>query len=132
MLPLVRQIVADWMERQQRLSRLYPEKDRLDRQRRTLDWPNRSRRYHLQEEIANAEQERDQALAEMDRLGLAVIDVDLGQVGFPTMVNNRRAFFSWRPGEETIQFWHFADDLDRRPIPSVWTSNAAEFRARGK
>ena len=43
------------------------------------------------------EQNAVQARTELEALGLALIDPDLCQVGFPTMVNNRKAFFSWRP-----------------------------------
>jgi hypothetical protein len=131
MLPLVRHIVDDLMSSNNRLARLLPEKDRLDRHRRELAWPERSRRYALQELIAAEEQNASQAAMELDSLGLVLVDPELGQVGFPTMVNNRKAFFSWRPGEEAIAYWHFADDADRRSIPASWTKTT-EFRSRSR
>jgi hypothetical protein len=129
MLPLVRQIVDELVQHNASLARLQPEKDRLDRNRRQLAWPERSRRYGLQEEIALEEQKAGHALAELEALGVALVDPALGQVGFPTMVNNRKAYFSWRPGEESIQYWHFAEDDDRRQIPAAWTKTV-DFRAR--
>ncbi len=121
MLPLVQRIVEDVVSQQRVLARLRPEKLRLDRQRRTLAWPERWRRYELQEEIANAEQWLEEALAELEVLGVILLDVHNGQVGFPTMVNNQRAFFSWRPGEPGLDSWHFATETARRPVPATWT-----------
>jgi hypothetical protein len=129
MLPLVSQIVAEILGHQTKLNRIQPEKDRLDRNRRHLDWPERSRRYGLQEEIAQEDLRIAANLSELDALGLTLVEPMLGQVGFPTLVNNRKAFFSWQPGEETIQYWHFAEDLDRRPIPATWTKTT-EMRTR--
>jgi|SRR5579885_3568953 len=120
MLPLVRRIVEDIVGHLRDLARMRPEKDRLDRNKRTLAWPERARRYQLQEEIAAAERGLDSALAELDALGVSLIDADAGQVGFPTMVNSRRAFFSWRPGEDGLKSWHFEGEDERRPIPSHW------------
>src|SRR5262245_4839505 len=108
MLPLVRRIIADILEQANQLRKMHPEKDRLDRHRRDLAWPERSRRYQLDEEIRNCEAKLQEARGEMDTLGVALIDVVMGQIGFPTLVNNRRAFFSWRPGEEEVDFWHYA------------------------
>jgi hypothetical protein len=129
MLPLIRLIVDDLSASHRRLCEIQPEIDRLDRHRRTLVWPERSRRYALQEEIAVAERNAVQAVSELEGLGLTLIDSDLCQIGFPTMVNNRKAYFSWRPGEQTISHWHFIDEADRRPIPATWTKTA-ELRTR--
>jgi hypothetical protein len=129
MLPLVRLIVEDLAASHKRLAEIHPEIDRLDRHRRSLAWPERSRRYALQEEIASEERKAGHTLSELDELGLTLIDADLCQIGFPTMVNNRKAYFSWRPSEQTISYWHFIDDTDRRPIPATWTKTA-ELRTR--
>ncbi len=55
MLPLVKSIVTDIMNSRQALSRLAPEQERLDRQRRELAWQERARRYQIADEIAAAE-----------------------------------------------------------------------------
>jgi hypothetical protein len=41
-------------------------------------------------------------------------------IGFPTLVNNRRAYFCWHPGETALQYWQFADEETQRPIPASW------------
>jgi hypothetical protein len=131
MLPLVRQIVADVIEGHQRLTAMQSEKDHLDRHRRDLSWPERARRYHLDEDIAAGERALRGALTELDGLGITLLDGDTGRVGFPTKVNNRRAFFSWLPGEETLSFWHYVDDNERRPIPATWTKSEARQKSKG-
>lgn len=120
MLPLVGHIVNDVLERRRRLARLVPEKASLDRKRRNLAWPERSRRYQLQEDIAAAEQQLQSVLAEMENLGAVLLDSDTGLVGFPTIVNNRPAFFSWRPGENGLLYWQHEEDGLRRSIPAAW------------
>ncbi|HMF14232.1 MAG TPA: DUF2203 family protein [Gemmataceae bacterium] len=129
MLPLVQRIVEDIVSRRQQVARLAPEKRRLDRLRRTLAWPERARRYCLQEQISDLERELDEESAELEVLGVALFDADRGQVGFPTMVNNRRAFFSWRPGEEELRSWHFAGESLRRPVPISWMTTHDSRRA---
>src|SRR5262249_29532948 len=73
--PPVRHILADLTHSRQTLARLQPEQERLDRQRRTLDWPQRRRRYELREEVAAAERHLQEALAELGGLGVAVLDL---------------------------------------------------------
>ena len=65
------------------------------------------------------------AFAELDGLGLTLLDVETGRVGFPTKVNKRPAYFTWLPGEEMLSFWQYADDDERRPIPAGWTKSEA-------
>ncbi len=120
MLPLVQQIAQDIVVNHRAIERLQPEEERLDRQRRDLDWPKRQRRYEVKEELAKAEKELEIAAAELRDLGLGVLSELDGRIGFPTMVNNRRAFFSWHPGDDSIQTWRFADEDVDRPIPPTW------------
>ena len=97
-----------------------PEEEILDSKRRTLAWPGRQRRYHIKEELAQAENAALAARTELEELGVVVLDAELGRVGFPTMVNNRKAFFSWQPGNEGLHWWHFAEETHGRPIPQSW------------
>lgn len=131
MLPLVQRIVEDIIARRQQLARLWPEKQKLDRQKRTLAWPERARRYQLQEEIQSAERDLEDVMAELEVLGVALFDADRGQAGFPTLVNNRRAYFAWRSGETELKTWHFAGESVRRPVPASWTTGP-EARRAGK
>jgi hypothetical protein len=124
MLPLVQRIIGDILRHRQSLTGLLPEKTRLDKHRRALAWPERARRYQLQEEIAGLEHCLAEELAELDVLGVALVDPEHGQVGFPTLVNNRKAYFSWRPGDSDLTSWHFAGENMRRPVPSTWTTSS--------
>lgn len=128
MLPLVQRIVEDALHNQQVLERLHPEQEKLDRQRRQLAWPERQKRYQLREEVNQAERSLQDSLDEMQALGVALLDPDIGRVGFPTLVNDRRAYFSWRPGEDGLHSWHFAGESVCRPIPSSWLREVAVAR----
>ena len=131
MLPLVRRIVDDILLHSKRLAKSKGEKIRLDYRRRTLAWPERSRRYELQEEIADSEDNLLDAAAELDVLGVVLLDTAEGRVGFPTRVNDRQAYFSWQPDDEGLLYWHYAGENVRRPIPPAWSSEA-ESRFVGK
>ncbi len=120
MLPLVRRIVDDVVSRVDRICAVEPEKERLDRHRHDLVWLERRRRYQLTEELAKLENELRAAVAELDSLGVVLLDPELGMVGFPTLVNNQRAYFSWKPGEDGLEYWQFADNWRRRPVPAAW------------
>ncbi len=124
MLPLVRRIMQDIIAANVALDGLLPEQDRLDRERQTLDWPARARRYQLREEIGEAEHNLQDALAELEFLGIDLLDPTNSQAGFPTIVNGRDAYFSWKLGEDDVMFWHFAGETTRRRIPSSWTAEA--------
>jgi hypothetical protein len=133
MLPLVRHIVTDLLEAEKQLVALLWEQEGLDRDRRNLSWPERQRRYFLQDEVTRLDQKRRDSVAELEGLGVSVIDAAHGRVGFPTIVNAKPAFFSWQPGEDDVGFWHFASDSTRRrPIPVSWTKETplASFKRK--
>jgi hypothetical protein len=130
MLPLVGRIAADLVRHHECLARLRPEHLVLESRRRTLDWAGRARRYELDEEIAFADGELAQARAELEVLGLTLLDGPSGLIGFPTIVNDRRAFFSWKPGEDGPGYWSFAGERVRHPVPESWTKSAATDKPR--
>lgn len=130
MLPLVGRIAQDVVRYHEKLEQLRPELDQLEKNRRTLAWPQRSRRYQLEEEIASTEANLKSAVAELDQMGVALLDGVNGLVGFPTLVNERRAFFTWKPGEDTLDSWNYAGDRQRRPVPEEWTEEPRESRPR--
>jgi hypothetical protein len=121
MLPLVRRVVADVLDCRQRLAQLEPERARLERARQELPWRARARRYEIVDEIAAAAHELKRTCAELEGLGVTLLHAKTGLVGFPTIVNNRPAYFAWLPGEEKLSFWCFAGDHLRRPVPESWT-----------
>jgi hypothetical protein len=120
MLPLVQRVVDDIVVNQKTIDRLQPEQERLDRHKRDLVWLERQRRYQVHEEINCAEARLQSAFSELRELGLALLDPETGRIGFPTLVNDRQAFFSWQPGEEALRSWHFAEETACRPIPASW------------
>jgi hypothetical protein len=131
MLPLVMRIVNDILELQQRLALMEPEQARLDRQRRTLDWPQRSRRYQLRDDLVAMEESLRVARTELEQLSVVLLDSQKGRVGLPTVVNGHLAYFSWVPGDEGLRHWHFAGETLRRPIPANW-KETGEVRLLGK
>jgi hypothetical protein len=120
MLPLVQRIVDDILASRRTLSRLHPEEAALDRQKKLLAWPERQRRYAIKDELAKADLALQAATTELQDLGLVLLDSDFGRIGFPTVVNNRRAYFSWQAGEDGLHSWQFADEDTTRPIPLAW------------
>jgi hypothetical protein len=120
MLPLVQRIVDDIVQSQDALVKIQPQQDLLESQKRILAWPERQRRYQLLEQINTASQKITSAKDELNDLGVVLLDEQLGRVGFPTLVNNRRAFFSWQAGEDGLHSWHFAEEKVFRPIPPAW------------
>lgn len=120
MLPLVRGIVADIVATHARLGVLVPESEKLERDRRALDWAARQRRYAMTDEIAAAEKAFGAAVAELATLGVGLADADAGQVDFPTRINSRPAAFSWAHGEDALTHWRYAGEEHRRSIPADW------------
>ena len=120
MLPLVKSIVTDIVNSRRALSKLTPEQERLERQRRDLVWQERQRRYQIGDEIAAAEKAWATAVGELNGLGVTLVDDEVGEVDFPTKVNGRTAAFSWIIGEDGLRHWHYADEESRRPIPADW------------
>jgi hypothetical protein len=130
MLPLVGRIAKDVADHHHRLTQLRPELAQLEEYRRELTWPLRSRRYQLEEEIRAVETDYRSAVAELDALGVSVLDPLTGLVGFPTLVNERRAFFSWQPGENELVWWNYAHERTRRAVPDEWMEQPRDARGR--
>lgn len=120
MLPLVQRVAGDIVANQRIIDKLQPEQDRLDRHKLDLVWLERQRRYQVHEEITVAEKRLRAAIEELCELGLSLEEPQTGRIGFPTMVNDRRAFFCWQPGDDTLRSWHFAEETSCRPIPQSW------------
>ena len=125
MLPLVQRIVSDIIQDRQELNRFQFEQEGLDRNKRDLSWPERQRRYALQGEVVRLEGRLQEEQQELAQLGAIVVNLNTGQIGFPTLVNGRPAFFSWQFGEENVSYWHFDGEVVRRPIPPNWNESAS-------
>lgn len=125
MLPLVRSIVTDIVHTAEQLNTLTPEQETLDEYRRSLTWASRERRYAVHDAIANAERNLHGAVRELDSLGVSLVDSRKGLVDFPTRINGRPAAYSWLLGEEALNYWRYAGEDQRRPIPAEWQQQAA-------
>lgn len=132
MLPLVRSIVHDIVDTRKRMSNLSSEQDVLDRERRSLTWESRQRRYSLSDELNTANKAYTAAVGELTQLGVSLVDDDAGSVDFPTRINGRPAAFTWQVGEDGVRFWRYAGEDQRRPIPTDWQPGTAlRSRAEG-
>jgi hypothetical protein len=120
MLPLVQRIVSDILKDREDLNRFRSEQESLDKDKRNLSWPERQRRYTLQGEVARLQSRLAEEQQELAQLGAILITHPSSQVAFPTVVNGRPAYFSWQLGEESVSYWHFDGETDRRPIPATW------------
>lgn len=119
-LPLVASIVREIVGTRKKLVALTAERDTLDTFRRELTWVSRSRRYTVTEEAAQAEASYANAVTELRDLGVALVDADAGAVEFPTRINGQPAAFSWRLGEDGLEFWRLGGDATRHQIPTEW------------
>ncbi len=132
MLPYVRSIVTDVVQTASRLTELSPEQAVLEDSRRSLNWSNRQRRYHVQDEIQRAQANLLLAVSELDALGVKLADENNGAVEFPTRINGRPAAFSWQLGEDALRFWRYTGEELRRPIPVDWHSGGTVSRYRSE
>lgn len=130
MLPLVRSIVAEIVDTRRRLGKLTPQQEFLERERRSLNWTARQRRYAIQDEIASAEKTLSGAVTELTTLGVRLTDPEVGRVDFPTNINGRPAAFTWTFGEDAVRFWHYSGEEHPRPIPANW-QQGTPLRSRG-
>src|SRR5262245_42596276 len=79
MLPLVSHIVNEIQTRWNRLSELEAEQGDLDKRRRGLGWPERSRRYQIGEEITAEQRLLQETVAELEQLDLVLVDAIQGE-----------------------------------------------------
>jgi len=131
MLPLVGRIAADIATHHGRLANMQTELRQLEAKRRTLDWPGRQRRYQIDDDIKTAQTDLRSLISELDALGVVLLEEATGLIGFPTLVNDRRAYFSWMPGEEVLGHWNYAGETERHVVPEEWAM-PRQPRARAK
>ncbi len=120
MLPLVAHVVEEVQTCWQRLLQLEKEQDDLERRKRDLNWPERSRRYQVADEIASEQARLRDAAVELEDLNVVLVDPVYGEVAFPTQVQGRKAYFVWRVGADGVKWWCFANEPQRRVIPETW------------
>lgn len=125
MLPLVTHIAEDIQARWQRLLELEKEQIDLERRRRDLTWPERSRRYAVNDEITSEQNKLRDSVLELEDLNVILVDPVVGETAFPTLVQGRKAYFVWRVGADVVKWWCFANEPQRRVIPESWRKSPA-------
>lgn len=123
MLALVSHIMEEVQNCWQHLLQLEKEQDDLERRKRELSWPERSRRYQVADEIASEQARLRDAAIELESLNVILVDPVYGEVAFPTQVQGRKAYFVWRVGADSVKWWCFANEPQRRLIPDSWRSS---------
>ena len=86
---------------------------------RAVDVPMFSQRKQEKEEC---EKSLEQAMKEIEQLGVVVKDLGNGLIDFPCRVGDREAYLCWRLGEPSIRFWHTTDEgfAGRKPIDETF------------
>jgi hypothetical protein len=80
----------------------------------------RRRRHDAIADLAGLEKEEQAVRQEFAQLGIVVGAVRHGEMLFPCLVDDQRAFFIWREGEPRPMAWRFRGERDLRPIPEHW------------
>jgi hypothetical protein len=77
----------------------------------------------LQKRGEEAAQHRQDALAEIDSLGVQIKDLEIGLLDFPCQVDDQIVLLCWKLGESGISYWHTVDEgfQGRRPIDAKIT-----------
>jgi hypothetical protein len=126
MLPLVTRIVRDVIDWTKALDEAEGKLGDLPPAVQQLDWAERSKGYYWKDRLSECGRELRGAFLELEALRITLLDQEVGVVGFPTLVNNRRAFFIWQMGEPTITQWCYTCDPTRRQIPKAWIRDGKE------
>lgn len=65
-----------------------------------------------------AAQEANDALSEIDAIGVQVKDLDKGLLDFPSVLDGKSILLCWKLGEKEIAYWHSPEDgfAGRKPL----------------
>ena len=115
-LPLVRRIVDDIVRTHRQWRDVVQELELLASGSRA-DRPE-PRAVALEREALGLAHELDAFERELDTLGIALKDRQMGLVDFPGEWDGRRVWLCWRLGEAAVRYWHELDDgfAGRRPL----------------
>lgn len=72
--------------------------------------------------------EAQDALAEIDEIGVQVKDLNQGLLDFPCLLDGETVLLCWKQGEKEIGFWHTMDGgfAGRQPLDSRFGKNDKE------
>ena len=110
MLPLVSRIAKDIADNNKT-------RRNLRQERKTAT--DRKQQYTLDDDIKDTERRIQENTEELESLGLDLLDKKVGKVGWPTIVNNSEAYFTWEPGSPTF-LWQFVGDETQHALPKDW------------
>ncbi len=96
----------------------------LEKARKTLPWVKKKIRemgeLGMKGENSMAEYDLDSAdaytkeihkiLDSINRKGIKMRSIDDPLLDFPVVIDNMPAYLCWKPDEEDIHYWHFADE----------------------
>ncbi|MFN5273598.1 MAG: DUF2203 domain-containing protein [Planctomycetota bacterium] len=126
MLPLLRLIVADISLSHRELT------DRRSHLRRMLRSHQGKARFQvydqeiveMQKELTEQAAHLDEYITELERLGVILRSAHEGIVDFPTLIDQRPAFFTWQMGQEDINDFHWHDEstADRKRLAPLFNS----------
>ena len=109
MLPLLRMIVEDAVRQHREVALL---QERLKRLKRGRGLESKRTATYYTDEVSEFESELDDQISryqeyvtELDRLGVRLADADQGLVDFPTRMEGRPCWLSWKPDEEEVGYW---------------------------
>ena len=73
---------------------------------------------HRGKQVGEAFVELQNGIAEFDRRGIVLRDLDSGLIDFPSIREGREIYLCWIDGESDIGFWHELDAgyAGRRPL----------------
>ena len=58
------------------------------------------------------------AVAQIDRLGITLRDIERGLIDFPALTGGRQVWLCWQLGEDAVEYWHELESGfgSRRPL----------------
>lgn len=64
----------------------------------------------LERQVAELEARVFACVEEVESIGGQIVDLDTGEVTFPTLIDGRPAYLVWRPGDLVAMWYRFADE----------------------
>jgi hypothetical protein len=73
----------------------------------------------VEEQFAREGEAVARCVAELERLGVLVKDLDRGLVDFPAVREDEEVLLCWQVGEDEVAFWHGLEEgfAGRKPLP---------------
>lgn len=106
MLPLIRSIVSDIVEKFRELYQLHERLEVLGGSRReALLEAHREEVEQMEEEFEGGKRKLFELIEELQELGVEFKGPD-GLVDFPALLGDREVYLCWKLGEPEVKYWH--------------------------